>query len=234
MKIGLIQTRGLGDIVMALPIARHFAGRGDEVLWPIDARFIPSFAPAAPYVRFIPVDHTLPADKYMAGEPDRLLKAAGCGRIIALYSYMSGTNLPNERLAKVLKFDEYKFAIAGVPFREKWNLQIVRNREREERLFHEVTGGAEYIVCHLEGSLTRAQLNIARLAEGRRIVEITARTDSIFDWLTVIERAALRVMIDSCFSNLVDQLRISGPNIFIERSPIEFTPVLLGDWVRRM
>jgi hypothetical protein len=50
----------------------------------------------------------------------------------------------------------------------------------------------------------------------------------------VIERAALRVMIDSCFSNLVDQLRISGPNIFIERSPIEFTPVLLGDWVRRM
>jgi hypothetical protein len=37
-------------------------------------------------------------------------------------------------------------------------------------------------------------------------------------------------MIDSCFSNLTEQLRIPGPKIFIRRSEMAFTPVMLGDW----
>jgi len=37
-------------------------------------------------------------------------------------------------------------------------------------------------------------------------------------------------MIDSCFSNLTDQLNIPGKKIFLVRSAWEFTPVLLGDW----
>ena len=57
-----------------------------------------------------------------------------------------------------------------------------------------------------------------------------SQTDNFFDWLTVIERASLRKMIDSCFANLVDQLQMPGKNILLVRSPLAFTPVLLGDW----
>jgi hypothetical protein len=53
MKIGLIQSRGLGHIIIALPIARYFVDRGNEVLWPIHEEFVPSFRHAAPYVEFI-------------------------------------------------------------------------------------------------------------------------------------------------------------------------------------
>jgi hypothetical protein len=68
------------------------------------------------------------------------------------------------------------------------------------------------------------------MAGGAPIIEITERSDNFLDWLTVIERASLRVVIDSCFANLIDQLQISGKNIFLVRSQWALTPVLLGDW----
>ena len=54
-KIGLIQTRGLGDIIIALPIAAAFARRGHTVHWPVNAAFVPFLQHAAPAVQFIPV-----------------------------------------------------------------------------------------------------------------------------------------------------------------------------------
>jgi hypothetical protein len=69
------------------------------------------------------------------------------------------------------------------------------------------------------------------MAAGRQVVEITDLTENFFDWLAVIERASLRIMIDSCFSNLTDQLSIAGKKIFLVRSDWQFTPVLLGDWI---
>ena len=55
MKIGIIQTRGIGDIVIALPIARHFVDAGHAVVWPIYEKFIRPFRAAAPYVEFVPL-----------------------------------------------------------------------------------------------------------------------------------------------------------------------------------
>jgi hypothetical protein len=69
------------------------------------------------------------------------------------------------------------------------------------------------------------------MAGGRQVIEITDLTDNFLDWIAVIERASQRIMIDSCFSNLTDQLGIAGKKVFLVRSPWEFTPVLLGDWV---
>src|SRR5262249_46527398 len=133
-------------------------------------------------------------------------------------------------LARVMKFDQYKYAVAGVPFEEKWNLQIVRNREREEALFERVVRGKDYVVCHLAGSDFRAALDVQSMAGDRPVIEITSLTDNFFDWLAVIERASLRIMIDSCFSNLTDQLKIPGKKMLLLRSSWELTPVLLGDW----
>ena len=83
-RIGLIQTRGIGDIIIALPIADHFLERGAEVYWPIDEAFLPAFAAAKPQVHFLPVNR---ADGYFFARPLKMLQDLNCTRIISLYNY---------------------------------------------------------------------------------------------------------------------------------------------------
>ena len=52
--LGLEQTRGIGDIIIALPIAKWYHDRGVKVYWPIDERFFGSFNRAVDYVEFLP------------------------------------------------------------------------------------------------------------------------------------------------------------------------------------
>ena len=231
MKIGLIQTRGIGDIIIALPIARYFADQGHTVVWPIYAPHARPFQEAAPYVEFLPLAGE--EGDWMLPIPLASLQARGCDRILPLASYIGGHPelLARPDLAEVLRFDQYKYAVAGVPFREKWNLQIVRNRAREEALFARVVREKDFVVCHLSGSHFRANLDVVAMAGGRQVIEIADLTDNFFDWTLVIERASSRIMIDSCFANLTDQLGIPGHKVFLVRSAAQFTPVLLGDWV---
>ena len=231
MKIGLIQTRGIGDIVIALPIARHLVDQGHTVLWPIYAPYVRPFQEAAPYVQFLPLEGS--DGDWMLPRPLAVLKEIGCDRIVPLASYVHGYPqlVARPELAGVMKFDQYKYAVTGVPFREKWNLQIVRNREREEALFARVVREEDFVVCHLAGSNFRANIDVQSMAGGRQVIEIADLTDNFFDWTAVIERASSRIMIDSCFSNLTDQLGVPGRKVFLVRSAWQFTPVLLGDWV---
>jgi hypothetical protein len=89
-----------------------------------------------------------------------------------------------------------------------------------------------YIVIHLEGSDRRIDLDFSdAAAQGYQIVEIVPGvTDSIVDWLAVIEGAAALYLIDSCFSNLVDGLDLHRDKWFIRRSKMDLTPVLMSDW----
>jgi hypothetical protein len=230
MKIGFIQTTGIGDIIIALPIARHLVAQGHQVVWPIYQSFVAPFRAAAPYVEFLPLAGR--NGDWMFPTPLALLKDSGCERIIPLASHVGGHPelVMRPDLARVMKFDQYKYAVAGVPFGEKWNLQIARDREREEQLFRQVVRENDYVVCHLAGSNFRAAIDVTAMAAGRQVIEITGITDNFLDWIAVIERAALRIMIDSCFANLTDQLRLSGRQVFLVRSSWEFTPVMLGDW----
>jgi hypothetical protein len=231
MKIGLIQTRGIGDIIIALPIAKHLVDQGHTVVWPIYAPYVGPFQEAAPYVEFLPLEGS--DGDWMIPRPLALLRQHGCDRIVPLQSYVAAAPqaVVRPELVGVMKFDQYKYAVTGVPFGEKWNLQIVRNHEREEALFARVVRDEEFVVCHLSGSNFRANIDVQSMAAGRQVVEITDLTENFFDWLAVIERASLRIMIDSCFSNLTDQLSIAGKKIFLVRSDWQFTPVLLGDWI---
>lgn len=228
-KLGLIQSRGIGDIVIALPIARYYAERGWHVVWPIDQRFLPSFAEAVDYVEFLPFAFEHSLDGFLM-TPMRMLKAQGCEKIIPLYSCLSNASISNPAYFNSLKFDEYKYAIAGVPFGEKWNLQLKRQPEREQALFDRVVRADKYVVRQLEGSNCRLSCDETATRSAEQVIEIEPLTENIFDWLLVLERASALVLIDSCFSNLVDQLGFAGDKTFILRSEIRFTPVLRGNW----
>ena len=233
--IGIIQSRGLGDLFIALPIARWYHDRGHAVYWPICEEFWTTMNSCAPWVNWIRMktdsygkffyDSAKLALKYIVAEDDH----------ICLYQYLSNMpELSDPATFPILKFDQYKYAAAGVPFLEKWRLAdcLVRNRAEEARVYDLVVKKPRYIVAHLEGSDRRVELDWREaIQQGYQVIEIREGvTDNATAWLKVIEGAECLYMTDSCYANLVDQLGIGVEKTFIRRSKMDLTPVLGGAW----
>ena len=229
MRIGLIQSGGIGDIIIALPIADFFLERGDEVHWPVEECHLPIFKAVKPEVYFIPLAR---GDGLVYRRPQACLKELGCDRIIALPSFSTVPDAFDKKLRASLKFDEYKYAIAGVPFARKWELRIVRDMERESKLKQRLNITGPYVCVHTHGSDQSMKVNLPQsMIEKFQIVEITPLTSSPFDWISTLEGASKVVMIDSCFSNLVEQLNLPMEKYFVLRSPMQYTPVMKNGWI---
>ena len=238
-RLGIIQSRGLGDIVIALPIARHYHNEGYEIHWPICREFISHFEHAVPWVTWHPV--TTDQGSFFLQQPQKILADAGCDEIVPLYQALTGQDYHEATWFQHTKFDQYKYIKAGVPFQHKWDLTecITRNHEREQALLHEVRrqmpngyGNKPYCVVHLDGSDHRANFDPALVPEGMPVIEITEATDSIWDWMAVIESAEVVILVDSVYSNIVEQMSLldDDSRYFIPRSHIGLTPVQLNHW----
>lgn len=231
MKIGIIQTRGIGDIIIALPIAAYFHRNGHEVIWPIDARFYDAFKKINSRITFVPVPHGND-EAYYLSTPLKILKEYRCDVIHCLYHQLGTAPISHPGLAACLKFDEYKYALTGVPFQEKWNLKINRDLESEKTLFTSLAIQKKYICIHSVGS----EYEISDLAlpphwrETYQIINIDCRTSSVFDWIYTLEQADKLVLVDSCVANLVEQLNLPNEKYFLLRSPIKATPVMKNGW----
>jgi len=228
-RIGLIQSRGLGDIIIALPIAKWYHQLGYRVLWPIDEKFHSSFKNTIDYVDFIPFKF----EATLAGfytNPLKILHENKCVKIITLYSYLSKFPIHRIDLYASLTFDQYKYAISNVPFEEKWHLIIRRNKNREDNLFNKLVDQENYIVIQEQGSNFKSNPIIPNEFKNYKKIYINESTDSIFDWLKVIENAKSVFLIDSCFANLVEQLNLKIDKYFIFRSQCNFTPIMKSQW----
>jgi len=234
MRLGFIQTRGLGDIVIAAPIAQYLIELGHDVFWPIDHFFYSSVKSAFPDIEFIQLDAKLSqtnSKAYFLDEPLKHLQNIGCDRTICLYSYLSGLPIVNEALATSLKFDEYKYAISGVPFAKKWDLRIKRDLAREEMLYKTIKDDQPYVLVHNKGSNFERKLSVEE-SKVMRVVCIDERTENPFDWLTTIERAKEVHLIDSFFANIVEQLHLHKTAFLYLRSDVRFTPVFQNLLIR--
>jgi hypothetical protein len=232
-RIGLIQSRGLGDLVIALPIAHQYHLDGYEVYWPICQEFWPSMSSAAPWVKWIPIP-TDAKGAFFYQEPMRRLKALGCTEFLPLYQLLTGhPEFGDVNWFQIQKFDEYKYTKAGVPFLMKWRLAncITRDLVREQALYDRVIKQPKYYVTHLHGSSFTATADLSNIPESwGQHVEITPLTDNVFDWLKIIEGAQGLIMVDSVYANIVDQLQMPLEKYWIPRSHIQLTPVLGSDW----
>jgi hypothetical protein len=227
MKLGIIQSRGLGDIVIALPIARYYWNRGNSIHWPVLAEWREDLLRAVPWVDWRPIE----GGEFFYEEPLRLLE--DCDERICLYQYLSShPELTDPELFSILKFDQYKYWVAEVPFLEKWKLQecIVRDPVRERELKEELGARGDYAVVHRRGSDFYWEGSVEWT--GLPTIEIAPRRGwSIFDWLGVLEEAKVYIGVDSVFSNLVDSLDlVEGDRYWIRRSAWDLTPVLGGQW----
>jgi len=181
---------------------------------------------------------TTDAGSFFLQQPMTILTQIGCDEIIPLYQALTGQDYHTETWFQHTKFDQYKYIKAGVPFLHKWNLSdcITRNREREQAVLAEVRvrmGNTEpYCLVHLEGSDHRADFDHALVPEGMPIVEITAVSDSVWDWMAVVESAHAVVLVDSVYSNIVEQMTLldDDSRYFIPRSHIGLTPVQINHW----
>ena len=239
MKIGIIQTRGIGDIVIAIPIANHLIRHGNEVYWPIDLDFYIPFKTAFPLIKFIPLKKEIPVNsaQYFYNEPNTLLINEGCEKIYCLYSHLSngfdfGQTILHKKLAGSVSFDMYKYAITGVPFSEKWNFFPIRNISQENILFNEMglTKGEKYIVQHNQGSNASFQISIDNEFKNYKLITINSFTNNFFDWLKIIENASKLYLLDSLYANIVEQMNFENKKNLILRSPSPFTPVFKNSW----
>ena len=234
-KIGIIQSRGLGDIVIALPIARYYHEQGWSVYWPICEEFHSNLKDTVPWVTWVPIPKD--AGGFFYDVPLTKLNELKVENAICLYQALTGhPELVGRQEFQITKFDQLKYHAAGVPFLEKWQLDkcITRNPQREQALKDKlnIKEGESYVVAHLEGSDHKATYDPSWIPAGWRVIEITAQTDCVFDWLGVLEGAEAIIAVDSIISNIVDQLKITEQvdSYFIPRSHIHLTPVLGGTW----
>lgn len=234
--LGIIQSRGIGDCVIALPIAQFYIDQGYEVSWPICREFISHFKDTAPQINWLPVN-TDTAGKFFYDEPMRLLVEAGATSVICLYQALSGhPELAERPEFQITGFDQLKYHAADVPFLNKWRLAecITRNPEREAALKALVVKDdtVPYVVIHKNGSDHEAKIDYNWIPEGYAVVEITEQTDCVFDWLSTLEGAEAIIAVDSVFANMIDQMKITETVdcYFIPRSHIHLSPILGGAW----
>jgi len=241
IKRGIIQSRGLGDIIIALPIARHYFDQGDEIVWPVCEEFYSSVKDHVKWVNWV----SIPADpegKFFLETPLSVFKDWGVDPDEALYLYQFLNTVPeltDPEMFNILKFDQYKYQTAGVPFKKKWDLGrcVARSNEGElalqDRLKRDGLLGGRYAVVHLTGSSARVDQSIVNWFDPAvKIINVDLyKTDSIFDWIGVLERAEAIVCLDSAVANMVDQLGINGPELYwIRRSAWDLTPVQGEAW----
>lgn len=230
MKLGIIQSRGLGDIIIALPIAHYYHQQGYEVHWPITDHWVEQMQNLAPYVRWLPVkpDH----GPFFYDIPRALLDNIGMDHIICLYNSLTGhPEFADTAYFQHTSFDRYKYCRAGVAFEHKWQLAeaITRDRVREQAHHDRLMITGPYVVTHLSSSEQTVRLPQDLIPPEYQVVAIDQR-GWITDWLTTIEGAECVIMTDSVFANLVDQLKIPVEKYFIPQHHIQLTPIFLSDW----
>jgi hypothetical protein len=236
-RLGIIQPGKIGDIIICLPIAKWYYDRGYEIIWPVDRNIIDNFVDYIEYVTFIPID-------FDCRVANQVCFNNMCNKILDLSFTIPGAstyNSDNYLKQDIYSFDEYKYFLADVPFEEKWNLNLKRNMDKELSLQKKLNIREQYVIIQENSSdyVRKVQWENDQF----RRIDFSILSTSVFDWLSVLEKASQHILIESCLVNLVDQLNITvdkhtlllkhgyyGRPLVDER--LRGIPVFRKEWVR--
>lgn len=221
-RLGLILPETICDIIICLPIAKWYADRDYEVIWPIDASIINNFIDYIDYVKFFPIENN-------CHEARSICRTMNCDKIIDLSLFTilhsSPFNIEIYERQNVFSYDEFMYQLAGVPFEEKWNLQIKRNLEREDELYNQLVKQDAYYVTITKTDEGEYQLGGLNIPLQR--IEVKPLTASVFDWIKILSNATAQIVVDGAFISLIEQLKLP---VKVERHillrPHKYTAVL--------
>ena len=215
-SIALIQLRDSADIITVIPVAKHYYDLGFEIYFPISPTIIAQFRNSVNYISWISLPFGCNLEetiKYIY----TALNELKCDYIIWL-NEERGFEYNNFRhISNALKFDEFQYWIAGVPFEKKWNLVLNRNREREDALYDKIVNSDQFLVVYIDEAEFN-NLNITKIYKQHQIIKIENQTDNKFDWLKIIENAKHLILKEGFYSNLVEQLNLfNSKNLILSR-----------------
>lgn len=207
-KLGIILPGKIGDIIICLPIAKHYYDNGYDIYWPIYNELINNFKDYINYVNFIP---TYSPDRIT--ESFNLVNKHNC-EVLDL-SFTSPGSWHNENTKHYLSqkdrsFDEFRYFLANVDFQKKWTLSIERKFEREEALYFNLVKKSRFCLIQKHSSDSKIEKDIDDSNYEGQIIEIKPYSQSVFDWIGIIEKSERILLIESCFTNLIDQLGIKN------------------------
>jgi hypothetical protein len=129
------------------------------------------------------------------------------------------------------------YGLAGVPHTKKWgSFYVERDLAREKSLFDKIVPSEPYIFIH-DDNIYGGLMDDSRINPALPHVSVEKNlTDNIFDYCSVIERAAEIHVVDSVFMFLVDCLPYenSAQKLFVHRyarsNPPWRLPILKKNW----
>lgn len=196
----LIQQPGkVGDILICLPIAKHYADRGYTVEWECPQEYHSLFNYTS-YVTPVPVK---------SGEYSKTIDISfGLNR-------QSSTNIAWAKHKRTgQSFVTLKYELAGVDVKERYNLNYTRNEMAEDNLLMDlgINDTEPFILFH-GSSDYGTPVNIPDTQY--RVIEFKpVKNYTIFDWRKVIEKASEIHCIDSSLANFVEVLPIDSRKVF--------------------
>jgi len=227
-NLTIILPAKIGDIIICLPIAKYYYQQGYNVHWPVYDFLISNFIKGhINYVNFVPIRPNNPivdSKKYANSINSKVLDLS--------FSSPGSWNNENDKKflsPKEISFDEFRYKLSRVDFDEKWNLDINRIKDREQQLFNHLVSDEKYVIYQFQGSDRRKEIKLDN-RDNLKLIEVKPYTDCVFDWIYTLENAEYLVLIDSCFTNLVDQLSLSNKKFFIKRSDFTRTPKMRSEW----
>lgn len=214
-NIGILQPGRVGDIFICLPIAKFYNDQGYRVYWPVFENYVKMFSDAVDYVHFLPVSSDVYSCIPQAKGTFMNYKVTN---ILDLAATFPGSSVTERYVAEGdgfgwEKFDEFKYKIAEVPFKEKWNLQYKRDLKAEEKVFNIYVKDEKYDVC----SLTHSRGKVNKVIQSKyQIIELN-ENHSIFHWRKVFEKAQSICLVDSAISNFVEQINLDCKKVLIQK-----------------
>lgn len=244
----------IGDLLITVPIAYKYINEGKRVFWPVLKQYFPSFNSAFPEILW---HQFISSESEMYKNVDPLIESiiktdsktsSNKIDILDLGFDFSNTNLLTSEYSQQQQytFDEFKYHLAETDISHKWRLKeyLKRNHQRENKLFNDLVRKDKYILIQEKSSDQEVKINLYFKDNSVQIIKMYPITNNIFDWLTIIEKAQSVVLIESCFSNLIDQLEIKNQEQVLILKSLQYyhyklpdgrikgCPILRNDWKR--
>lgn len=193
------QFLSLGDILFLIPMIRELMNEGNEVIWPIDERYmgISKHFPDIPFV--CKQDYDLPYDR-----PERIQTTYG-----EMLPYRFASELMGRTLKDCMrsKYELYKH-----DYRIWRNLYWMRDIDNEVKLLRELDLPERFVLVNRYFGHLSAHTIEPRITSDLPIVEMRNIPGyTLIDWLYVVERASELHIANSSLNYLIELMDLKIP-----------------------